>query len=424
MKIRPASLPRRKTGFSLIELMVAMILGLLVSAGIVALFTTTSRTNLVQNGLARMQENGRYVISRIASDLRMTSAQYCSNTSVGDAVSTPNGVQAPLRAPMLHIRNFTFPDWSGGNLSGGASVALSPRYFMQGYDCDGSGCRPATPSVPTTIPVPGTADGNRVRGSDVLTVRYLRNPGWFVSRCDFASKAMTVAPDALSTPLSVRNGDAVLVSDCSNANVFTAQVAGNVITPSSLATGAEIRCPASASINDPRVVDGDPRLFNFTKDFVSVTYYLKVRTDGDPDHPGRVVPVLMRRESDGEGGMREQEIAEGVERLDFLYGVEDAAGRIAFLNAGEVQGFTNCPAAPSGVAVEAGCGWRSVKSIEVHLLLNTVGDVGVAEVDTSYRYGIDGPEIRTPPATLPSGLPAGRMMRREFVAQVTARNFR
>ncbi|HJU38716.1 MAG TPA: PilW family protein, partial [Tahibacter sp.] len=257
-----------------------------------------------------------------------------------------------------------------------------------------------------------------------LTVRYLRDSGWFVSACDFASRAMTLAPDASSRPLSVRSGDAVLVSDCSNANIFVAQVAGNVVTPAALATGAQIQCPATASIADPRVVDGDPRLFNFTRDFVTVTYYLKVRADGDPDRAGRVVPVLMRRESDGDGGMREQEIAEGVERLDFLYGVENANGEIAFLDAAQVQALANCPAAPEGVAIEPGCGWRSVKSIEVHLLLNTVNDVGVADVDTSYRYAIDGPDIRTPPAQLPSGLPAGRMMRREFVALVTVRNFR
>lgn len=413
---------RRGAGFSLIELMVAMTLGILVSAGIIALFNTTSRTSKVQNGLARLQENGRYVLSRMTSDLRMASAQYCSNTG-SDAIPTPNGAQAPLRAPMLHVRNFSLPDWGGGALSGSASVPLSPRYFMQGYDCGSGGCSPSTPPIPSAIPAPGTGDGDRVRNADILTVRYLSRPGWFIGACDVGSRAMTVVSDALSPPLDIANGDVVLVSDCSNAHIFTAQVAGNVITPTALATGGEVKCPASASIDDPNVLDGDPRLFNFTRGFASVTYYLKVRADSNPDRPGRMVPVLMRRESDA-SGMREHEIAEGVERLDFLYGVENANGQIAFLDAAQVQAMTNCPLPPEGIAMESGCGWRSIKSIEVHVLLSTVDDVGVAAVDTSYRYGIDGPNIQPPPATLPSGLPAGRMMRREFVALVSARNFR
>ena len=58
-------------GFSLIELMVAMALGLVLSIGVVSLFGSTSMSNKVQNSLARLQENGRYAVARMESDLRM-----------------------------------------------------------------------------------------------------------------------------------------------------------------------------------------------------------------------------------------------------------------------------------------------------------------------------------------------------------------
>ncbi len=51
-------------GFSLIELMVAMFLGIIVSAGIITLFTSTSKANRVQAQLARMQEQGRFAVAR------------------------------------------------------------------------------------------------------------------------------------------------------------------------------------------------------------------------------------------------------------------------------------------------------------------------------------------------------------------------
>jgi len=62
-------------GFTLIELMVALTLGLLLSIGIVTLFGATSKTNKVQDSLARLQENGRYAMTRMNADLRMLGAQ-------------------------------------------------------------------------------------------------------------------------------------------------------------------------------------------------------------------------------------------------------------------------------------------------------------------------------------------------------------
>lgn len=421
---------RRAAGLSLIELMVAMALGLLVTLGIATLFGTTSTTNRVQNGLARLQENGRFLVSRIASDLRMTAAQYCSTSGDGPTSMTANGQQQPARAPMLHVANFTFPDWGGAAISTGAAVPLSPRYFAQGYECSSAACAPAQPAIPTDIPAAGTGVGNRVRGSDILTVRYLRGAGWPVTSCTVRPIESTVPPDITVTPdpkdppLDVAPGELVVVSDCSRSSIFKAAVAGNVITPADLPAGPPVRCPAGSSEEDPRIAGGEPRLFNFSKDFVTVTYYLRVRADANPDRTDRLVPVLMRRESDRSGRMQEQELAEGIERLDFLYGVEDAQGRVAYLRADEVNTITSCPPAPEGVglAAEGACGWRSIKSIEVHMLLSTVENLDISTVDTAYRYSIDGPDIAPPPATFDSGLPAGRMMRREFVALVTTRN--
>lgn len=67
-------------GFSLIELMIALTIGLLLSGGIIFLFSSTSRVSSSQEAVARLQENGRYAMSMILDDLRMARGQYCSNT--------------------------------------------------------------------------------------------------------------------------------------------------------------------------------------------------------------------------------------------------------------------------------------------------------------------------------------------------------
>ena len=72
----------RKSGFTLIELMVAMVLGILVAGGIVTIFISTSSSTKAQTQLARLQEEGRYAIARLSNDLSMANGQYCTNTDM------------------------------------------------------------------------------------------------------------------------------------------------------------------------------------------------------------------------------------------------------------------------------------------------------------------------------------------------------
>lgn len=50
-------------GFSIIELMIALTVGLILMAGLVTVFDTVSNMNRMQNGLARLQENGRFAVT-------------------------------------------------------------------------------------------------------------------------------------------------------------------------------------------------------------------------------------------------------------------------------------------------------------------------------------------------------------------------
>jgi len=50
-------------GFSIVELMIAMLLSLLLLSGTVSLFEQSKRNYLQDEQVARMQENGRYAES-------------------------------------------------------------------------------------------------------------------------------------------------------------------------------------------------------------------------------------------------------------------------------------------------------------------------------------------------------------------------
>ena len=69
MNIRRALTLQR--GFSLVELMVAMVLGLIILGALILTFTANKRSYESQNTFARIQENGRYAMDLIIKDLRL-----------------------------------------------------------------------------------------------------------------------------------------------------------------------------------------------------------------------------------------------------------------------------------------------------------------------------------------------------------------
>ncbi|MGE0082035.1 MAG: prepilin-type N-terminal cleavage/methylation domain-containing protein [Thiohalomonadaceae bacterium] len=62
--------PRQK-GITLVELMVAMVISLILLAGVSQIFISNRETYRIQNNLARLQENARFAIDLLRSDLSM-----------------------------------------------------------------------------------------------------------------------------------------------------------------------------------------------------------------------------------------------------------------------------------------------------------------------------------------------------------------
>lgn len=436
---------RRAAGFTLIELMIAMAIGLIAMLGIISLFGGTNRTNKLQEGLARLQENGRFAVMRIESDLRMASAQYCSDYQGNSTTSTV----APMwedRVPFVYAANLNLPDSGGMRSVNGAGArstidatipyALSTRFFKQGFTCTtGTTCTPALWNS-AMFPPAGLAAGRRVPNSDILTVRYLRGSGWPISgegNCVTGGN-ITLAPQPGDDPLNFPGAapSLALLSDCGSPSIVPISgAAGNTLTLGTIISepSAPTRPASCNSINEK-----DVRVFNFSTDFVTVTYYLAFRANDNPDaRPNagglRLVPTLIRREN----GV-EQELVRGVDRMDVRYGVRDNIGNLRYLTAAQVEsrlGNTlTCPPKATGVApsptnpiaMEPGCLWRSVRRIEMHLLVNSGDEVPVMDaIGRAYRYmNVDvTPAENTP---LPSGLLHNNLPRREFVAHTSARN--
>lgn len=449
----------RHGGFTLIELMVAMVLGLLVAAGIITVFASTSSSNKAQTQLAQLQEEGRFAITRLSTDLRMANGQYCTNSG-GVAQAGSGGLYLDhLRSPQVYAKSLiggvgatsgalhdVTTAW--GATSGSLTYPAAPTamysmpsfLFMRGYDCTTAACTPMDPhDAISDIPAQGTTLNSRVLGSDVITVRYIDpSAGWSIGSPGGSSIAtssstgvinsITLSPlTASGEPLATNftNGDLAMLADCSNAEIFAVTDAGGVLTPDPTNNFAG----SSPAAEQP---ESAPRLYDVNRDFQTVTYYLKVvsvNNDGNPPFTGALMRRVNGNDTNHHGGS-DQELVRGVERLDFSYGVQDASGNTSFLTASQVEASTNCPPSELNAVTTAGCLWRAVNSIEVSVLMD--GQVPLYTLgadDLKYAYTVDGNTAPVAPedssrAVTPQqqGFP-DQLLRRQFTALVAIRNY-
>jgi len=167
IKIKNISSSKQK-GFSIVELMVAVFIGIIVLTGLVQVFDTSSKMNRTQNGLARIQENGRYAISLLKQTIEQTGYQYCMGDSNGESYGTqPTKVAWDIRTTPF------IPGFGVG--------PFDPGFLLHGHECGASSCSPSLTSLGSNtaagVPNIGTGDGQRLAGTDVITIRYVSGRG-------------------------------------------------------------------------------------------------------------------------------------------------------------------------------------------------------------------------------------------------------
>ncbi len=83
----PAFPPRAQAGFSLIELMVALLLGLLLMSGIIAVYLESKRGFVQDEAISRVQENGRYALRLLSREIAM--AGFFGGVTELDKITSP-----------------------------------------------------------------------------------------------------------------------------------------------------------------------------------------------------------------------------------------------------------------------------------------------------------------------------------------------
>jgi type IV pilus assembly protein PilW len=190
--MRKFSLLHRRTsqrqsirGLSLIELMIAMVLGLFLIGGVISIFVSNQQSFRDNEGLARIQENARFAFEQLSREVR-------------DAGSIPCGVHAVNSVVRLGGTANTGVPWWGDWNAGTFRVHDS--------------------AVTSTVVAFGATTNDRVTGTDAVTIlraslvdNFLRT----VVSHDTSTNRIT-----LNSSANYEQGDLALICDGFSAAIF------------------------------------------------------------------------------------------------------------------------------------------------------------------------------------------------------------
>lgn len=207
----PATAIHRQRGLTLVELMIALVLGLLVIAAATAVYLSNRRAYTVNSALSTIQSNARIAYELIARDIRQAGTTGCGNfgNTAVDSLLT-NGPAAAA------------PDWY-------ADVD-STHPAVQGFD-------PGTSDPALTS---GTARGQRVAGTSSLHLIGAGAPTATLTTVTGPSSANIAAGSG-----TLQQGDIVVLCAPLQANVLqlSQYVAGTTPSVTFTATGLNSKAP-------------------------------------------------------------------------------------------------------------------------------------------------------------------------------------
>lgn len=92
---------QRYSGFGLIELLIALTLGLILVLGVVQVFLASKQTLVVQRAAAILQEDARYLLGRISQELRMVNMYGCLDlTRLPESIRSR--IPASFNTPLIY----------------------------------------------------------------------------------------------------------------------------------------------------------------------------------------------------------------------------------------------------------------------------------------------------------------------------------
>jgi len=319
---------RTQRGFSLVELMVAMAIGIFLMFGAVTVFTNSKRTYNENEVSSRLQENLRFASEILTHDVRMSGYYGCANTDIPSTAANPTKLHSAIPAGLITDANHII-DPSGGGIEGWEGSAATAEWLPSGVDISAWIAAP----VASNAAMSATNFGAPIStGSpDAIIIRHAGGVHWEVTA---QMTNLTSAVSIDNSPVngvSVNTGDLVSVSNCNSADVF--QVAGSSatsVTPSGKLNTEYGETKTFTNDAGTTVEYATSRLSKFSP----VAYYIGLGcmdpdSDSDTATCTNTGPALFRQIWDStSGSVVRQQLLAGIENMQITYGIDTSGDRI------------------------------------------------------------------------------------------------
>lgn len=305
----------RMAGVSLIELMIAIAIGAILMIGLVQLFGASRAAYQLSEGMARVQENGRFAMDFLQRDLRMAGHFGCVNDQAHMMASefalatTFAGTHSAIAQDALRF-DISIQGFEAEGTEPGRTVNLAePPDAAWGDDFDGSDIDAATTGNAAGIAA-------RVPGSDIIVLRFLAPEGVPVTEIGGADPQYPEFSfeearwDVLRG--NVTNPGLFGVGDCLSATLFQA-------------TGVDHSTPTSVVRIENGGLNQFPMVHVYTPGQTvlyraeSLIYYVGTNAEGT----GSLYRVRYTVAPGGAGAYGPpEEMVSGIENMQILYGFD------------------------------------------------------------------------------------------------------
>lgn len=129
---------KKQGGFSLIELMISLTLGLIVSAAVVQVMVSNNSTERLNRSIASAQENGRFIIARLRNDLIMTGRYDMLQPALNKDVDIVVEAAFVQNNPIPVIGDFSSALTKGAKEGGGTASDSLMVVLQTTQDCRGA----------------------------------------------------------------------------------------------------------------------------------------------------------------------------------------------------------------------------------------------------------------------------------------------
>jgi type IV pilus assembly protein PilW len=330
-------------GFTLVELMVSMVIGLIILAAVAQIFATSRGTYNLEEGMARVQESGRFAMEFLSQDIRM--AGYAGCNSTGLSVGTVSGAGA---------NTVCSTNFCNGVSPTSAAFDFNPDGIAGHKYIDGRTTNNLNDWTPT-LPSAYFADGQVKAGTDVIIIQRGSTVNTNITGNPTPDNANIQIFDTTELAGVITANSVLMITDCKAGDVFRAN---SISSSSPKKTISHTSGNVSSHLSHKYGNDAELMLL------ISRAYFIGTGASGEP--------ALMMRELSTTTGAVEpaRELVEGIEELRILYGEDTDATADNIANR-----YRTADAVTS---------WRRVINVRVGLLAVTPVNVDAAPDNKPY----------------------------------------